>query len=552
MASSSRYSLGNSSQYSDSISDLSRQSSGQSQHSTSSSYSSTGHDLYHQLSSRIVKCDNEQQTQALSRVSFLPLDAVDEVITTDMIKTHTSSWYGWWKGYNPAEMAAGAKIVFAILGLFGMEKLFLKLFIEGLRDEHLPLARRCGRGHPNDLYSPRGDRFETFSTGGPSYTMAVDSFLQKQWQVLAPVFNMSGGDIRIHGDAALPFYDIQKKSALNNRSTVYKALLHAAHIRPKMKNAVEIAIKDYTEKEDFDKEKENLLKIKDVDNPHLIRHIATIQQGKLFYVIFPWANGGTLLEFWNGDPTAVPTRNHQIFMWCLQQMLGLVDALFALHDMNCRHGDLKPENILHFKDLTKIGEFGTLVIADVGVSKFHSLATENRRDPTNTNATTPCYEAPEAVTDRKRPRGRRYDIWSVGCMFMEFTIWLLYGYQAIHNFEQRRRENDDPFPHKAPYYEVTGPHTAIVHPVVSYGLKALEKDPRCAKGTGLASFINLIAKDLIVVEPEKRVKAGELKGRLRGIVERAGEDPGYLMKRVEPPPRIPVPFTPGKCGDGNG
>ncbi|KAI1270912.1 kinase-like protein [Xylaria sp. FL0933] len=550
MASSSRHSLGNSSQYSDSLSDLSRQTSGQSSRgSITSSYDSAEHDLYDQLDERILECDESRESQAFSHFKFLPRDALDKVITTDVVKGQLplldSS-----DSARFSKTVEGAKKVLAVLGLCGIEDLFWSLVREGLTDKDLPLVRQGAEKHCQILESSQGKVFKSLSA--KRHRIAVENFLQKQWQVLAPVFTRMGEDIKIDGNVALPFYDVKKKSALNNKSTVYKGIIHAAHRGPELRNIAEVAIKDYTEKEDFVMEKNNLLKIQSLKKKHLIRHVAAIEQGNSFYVIFRWANGGTLLDFWKGDPTAVPTRDRQLFVWCLQQMLGLVDALFALHDKNCRHGDLKPENILHFKDSTGIGEFGTLVIADVGISKFHTLATEHRHDPTNTKATTPCYEAPEAVTDRKKPRGRRYDMWSVGCMFMEFTIWLLYGYEAIRNFEERRRENDDPFPHKAPYYESTGPHTAIVHPVVSHGLKALENDPRCAKGTGLASLVSLIGKDLIVVEPEKRLQAGKLKDRLRGIVERAGKDPCYLMKRYEPPPKIPVPFTPGKCGDGNG
>ncbi|RYC59314.1 hypothetical protein CHU98_g6881, partial [Xylaria longipes] len=254
--------------------------------------------------------------------------------------------------------------------------------------------------------------------------------------------------------------------------------------------------------------------------PHLIRHFATVQHGNLFYVIFPWTDGGNLSNFWKRNPDAPQTRPLSLFMWSFRQMLGLIDGLFALHNVNFRHGDLKPENILHFgapddstiqhschgtlrNNLRRPGvpgtglrpayiyQSGTLIIADVGVSRVHRQATELRRDPTDTKATTRCYEAPEAELNTA-PRSRRYDMWSVGCIFMEFTIWLLYDDNAIGDFWRLRSGE--------PYYKMITKTTAIIHPAVLRGLEAFRNGPRCDDDTGLADLINLIADSLIVID----------------------------------------------------
>lgn len=556
-----------SSEYSDQPGDiLSRPSSAQSsaqssQHSVPSSY---GDSLYHRLHSITIKCDDTDKNPNFYQRTFLPTDAIDEVISTDIIKAQLSRFGILNSLFNPcykdpcSQIVKRAKKVFVILGLCELEKLIWEVVEEGLTDEQLPLARFYGEGPPNILISRHGKKFQSFSNRGDN--IGVENFLRKQWQVLAPVFTTLGEDLRLDALNPLPFYGI-KKISFNDRSTVYKGTLHGAHFMPKPKDNVKVvAIKDYTEQDDFDKEKKNLGLIQDLNNPHLIRHIATIQQGNSFYVIFPWANGGNLSDFWKRAPEALQTRSPKLFMWCLEQMLGIVDALFALHNINCRHGDLKPENILHFKDSNesrdRYSKYGILVIADVGVSRVHHVRTELRDDPTNTKATTPCYEAPEVEIHAERPRGRRYDMWSVGCMFMEFAIWLLYGNKAIDDFKKLRRANDDRFPQKAPYYKRTRPDTAIIHPVAFDGLKALENDPRCAKGTGLAALVSLIASDLIVVDPEKRAKAGELRDKLRKIVQKAKGDSSYLMRSIEPPPSIPDPFrpglNPGRRGDSYG
>ncbi|KAI3324603.1 kinase-like protein [Xylariaceae sp. AK1471] len=530
---------------------LSRQSTGRlSSRSTASSYNPTKQSLYLQLKSELVDCDKKKKTQHFSRFSFLPLDAIDKIITRDIVKANSSWTTTIFNPSLPGQIAERAPKVYAILALCEAEAVVWDLFGEGLTDEHLPLARVQDKGHSNVLVAckdkTKTNKFNSFAKLGKN--TVVDNFLRNQWLVLAPVLTTPGEHKEINRDAPLPFYDIEKISS-NTGSTVYRGKLHAAHLVPRVNYTVQIAIKDYVEDKAFHKEKENLEVIQTIKHPHLIKHTATFEQGSLFYVTFPWADGGNLSEFWKHDPNALPTRDRELFMWSLQQMLGLVDALWALHRVNCRHGDLKPENILHFKtsgeSTTQNSRYGTLVIADVGVSRVHHQATELRHDPTNTKATTPCYEAPEVEFQKTAPRGRRYDMWSVGCMYMEFIIWLLYGYKAIDNFRELRRPNDDPFAQKAAYYKRTLEGTAVIHPAVSRGLEALRNDPRCSEGTGLAALISLIANDLLLIEWEQRTEAEDLRNKFREVLEKAEEDPDYLVRRIEPPPRVPDVFTLG-------
>ncbi len=85
-------------------------------------------------------------------------------------------------------------------------------------------------------------------------------------------------------------------------------------------------------------------------------------------------------------------------MWSLEQMLGLSRGLEDLHDLNCRHGDLKPDNILHFiKDGRDI-----LVIADLGVSKFHIHPYGSEDGEDNDTSHYCCVRGACKLTKRKR------------------------------------------------------------------------------------------------------------------------------------------------------
>ncbi|KAJ8133555.1 hypothetical protein O1611_g67 [Lasiodiplodia mahajangana] len=505
-----------------------------------------------QLASRVIE-SARRRTNFLMLHPFLPVSAIDEIITTDIIE----AWCPWFqKAFNPTlarQKAERTKKLCAILSLCDKQTITWDLISEGLSDEDLPLSKLHEEGHATDsdiLVSHNGKKFESFSK--LEGNVAVD-FLTKQWLTLAPVFTIQGEHININENNPLPFYGLRKIQSPGLSGTLYRGMLHAAHVTfetPKPEGGVEIAIKHQFLEEDFWKEKRNLEAIQLLHHAQLIRHIATIQRGEDFYIIYPWASGGGLCDFWKKHPDALPARNPEVFMWCFRQMLGLVDALAALHSINCRHGDLKPANILHFgassdPPLEAIPD-GTLVIADVRVSQIHKLPSKLRVDP-DENYTTPMYEAPEAEFDRYAPRRRRYDIWSVGCIFMEFAIWLLYGEKAINKFREHRVLNDQYYRRGAFYNcigEGTAEVTAVIHPDVSNGFEALRNDPRCGKNTALADLIFLISNDLIVIDPGKRMKSKELKERFKIIVEKAEREPDYLIRRTEPPPSTPEIFMP--------
>ncbi|KAI0144540.1 kinase-like protein [Xylariaceae sp. FL1272] len=489
--------------------------------------------LYRQLRSSLVECDTSNGTHTFSKSSFLPLSVVNQRISKDVIRTQLS-----WKSSltSPSlsqHIFEKAKKVFAILSLCEEESSIETLFNEGLTDT----------GSYNVLVSRHGTVFHSFTKFKKNVT--VDDILRAQWQLLAPVFRTPGEHIILKQENPMPFFDVKKISA-TDMSVVYTGKLHAAHHTSEVDGNMRIAIKEFPREEDFQKERGNLDMIQTLIHPNLIKHIATCQQGTICFVIFPWASGGNLFDLWKSTPKALRPRGPDLLQWSFQQMFGIVDAIRALHDRNCRHGDLKPENILHFtgsKDLkSQSDQLGDLVVADVGVSKIHHQATELRHEGTDTKATTPSYEAPEVEFNRQTPRGRRYDMWSIGCMYLEFVIWLLYGFDAIIAFRELRRPSHDPFPQKAAFYRRTAAGEPEIHPAVTRVLHVLKRDPRCAKGTGLADLIHIIEYDLLRIDLKERVEAQELRNKFKRILDNAANDAGYLVNRVEPSPSIPEAF----------
>ncbi|KAK7700302.1 hypothetical protein SLS64_011115 [Diaporthe eres] len=292
--------------------------------------------------------------------------------------------------------------------------------------------------------------------------------------------------------------------------------------------SLEVALKEFKFKEDFEKERDNLNRIRGLSlNKHIVQNFETYSQGNKFYIIFPWAEGGDLHNFWKDKDTEA--RSPQLALWCLQQMLGLAEALEFLHNQlgeqtNFRHGDLKPGNILHF--LTG-GPYGILKIADFGISRIHNASTLQRHGiATITRAMTPSYQAPETIF-KDRPRSRKFDIWSLGCIFLEFIIWFVRDWKAVENLSRARRPT--PEHHTAQFYQgdIRAENSAEIHPAVVDNITSLRSVAQSEKGTAFGDILEIIEFNLLRIEVEDRVDAKTLCELLAGVLKRAQGDDMY-------------------------
>jgi len=175
----------------------------------------------------------------------------------------------------------------------------------------------------------------------------------------------------------------------------------------------------------------------------------------------------------------------------LRQFCGLSKALETLHSLNWRHGDLKPENILRFLGNK---DFGTLVIADMGLAKLHHDDTDRRSQNTSTKWGTFRYRHPEGTIASRQPVSRRSDIWSFGCILLELIIWLLYGFDELDRFEGGFTS----------FFSVVD-REVVTNPVVARWINHMMHDPRCQEGNALRDILELVLSRLLVVEHPAKV-----------------------------------------------
>jgi len=130
------------------------------------------------------------------------------------------------------------------------------------------------------------------------------------------------------------------------------------------------------------------------------------------------------------------------------------------------------------------------------LAKIHMDSTQLRVGGTRTMTGTWMYGPPE---EKGTPRSRRYDTWSMGCIILEFIIWLLYGYPELKRFNHAIER----FYTKEDGNDTNNTQSPRVHPEVERWITHMYQDPRCGdkpNGTAIRSLLEFVQKRLLVVK----------------------------------------------------
>lgn len=275
----------------------------------------------------------------------------------------------------------------------------------------------------------------------------------------------------------------------------------------------------------WEKEARILQQMNQLNHPHIVRFHTAFRLGEpgeeSHFLMLEWANGGNLWDLWKSFQR--PRLTAELVKATLEQILGLAEAINTAHypesfsNLNFRHGDLKPENILWFKDDDSSGGIGTLKIGDWGLAKLHNNFTMLRSKQTTTGGGTRAYEPPEAAKvsgaslgvpeSLKQKRSRLYDIWAMGCITLEFLIWLMYGKDQLRQFRTSLSGGNS---ENTRFYEMKlnrdRRNEASVHRVAVLWMDHMGQDPICAPGTtALGNLLELIRTQLLVVKLPQRL-----------------------------------------------
>ncbi|MCJ1262431.1 hypothetical protein MMC22_002301 [Lobaria immixta] len=337
------------------------------------------------------------------------------------------------------DISQNARKLLAICLVAGLPLLVLKVIRDqGLSDAHLPLRPEncCGK------------------------LTAVDFNLlaSQQWSFLPYRFTKEEDLSRLEPECIVPmsFDSDVDKVGVGSYSRIYRVSLNQACHDFLTDEDAYFALKHFDAcpitAAPCQRELAILNEISRYPNPHIVSHLVAWEQSNSLFVLFPLAQGD--LRWFMTKPR--PTLDQEFVLWLLRQLRGLADGINHLHNLNpgarsssspqaepqengiaVLHLDLQPENILVFGRGTV--NHDVLRISDLGSGKIKqkwAKGTRTLSGSTQTAETALTYTCPDS---ENRTISRPYDMWSLGCVFLEFLSWVHLGpEEGVEDFATAR------------------------------------------------------------------------------------------------------------------
>ncbi|PSR97611.1 hypothetical protein BD289DRAFT_425290 [Coniella lustricola] len=329
----------------------------------------------------------------------------------------------------------------------------------------------------------------------------IGIFERLQWRLCSPVFweiseTQEGDFLDLQEQTVLPYIETWQNKKEDHykggNSEVWKVKIHDAHhnfqnVNGLLPNNPYFAIKRLKSKDDeaFRREVRNLLRLHNAEHPNLLSLLATYKYKGYYHLVFPWADGD-LRRLWQSTPN--PQAGKEEMRWLASQCASIASALRSVHAgaeswmhstgdgpsdkqrmaMNKfgLHGDIKPENIFIFSkghqkkalamglphlseetsssssdsdrssqssSPTSVADEYVMSIGDFGGGEFFDPSS----NPDPLKQITVAYRPPEYDT-KLRPVSRSWDVWGLGCTYLEFVTWFLLGPNGLKEFAKRR------------------------------------------------------------------------------------------------------------------
>lgn len=409
----------------------------------------------------------------------------EDSLTDDTIARHAQTiCHGVQNGNSGGNGTSKSKTfikVLAILIMIGKTKSIVKLLEEGVNDSDLPLVK-VPRSSDDNLFALRlkRDPHRVLRCFQKKWNqLNIRNFEELQWATLPVEFARptEEGEVkhdRLEEQRVLPFIkDSRKHKPHFSRRTELEggfASVFQVAIHPQQHNFNSASDQDkrkyfavkrlHSQNEDaFKREVEMLNKFSSNKHEHLISLLATYEQFDRFFLVFDWAEAD-LQRYWRKiNPS--PSFDLTTVLWMATQCKGIASGIIKIHEHESmyrksdgqqpgnknvvfgHHGDIKPENVLWFtkpgQGNSKVG--GTLKLSDFGLAEL-SVHQTISMEPKSKWGVSLGYRAPESDLKQGTAIGRSYDIWTLGCLYLEFITWMLGGSKLLDEFLEARKARD--------------------------------------------------------------------------------------------------------------
>ncbi|RCI08790.1 hypothetical protein L249_4783 [Ophiocordyceps polyrhachis-furcata BCC 54312] len=379
-----------------------------------------------------------------------------------------------------------------------------------------------------------------------------DQFVQLQWLLLAPqlIRNHDNDTASLHRSAIVPCLEAVVIPKFNDNLTdqtstqtivlesspVWKVKIHPGHIAASRRRDVPLcALKQLKglSKRDAVCEIANLKELRYLTRPqeHMVELLDSFFYRDNFYLVFDWAQDN-LLQYWRRN--AEPESTKGLFRWASSQMLGLSQGLAAFHDeLRGFHGDITPHNILRFTKSDSPRSYGILKLSDFGLAQFLGRGDQEEHfydmhcDPTYQP---PECQPPEEPGDVHTNVTQKSDIWSLGCVYMNFVTWLLRGSKGVEEFSRQRLDEHGTDLQINSFFKVTGEARPVLKATV---IRRIEEFESLEKQTQFTLNVMRIIKDnMLTLNPRTRLSCRALSDRLLDIDKKCQDEqhgPGEEM-----------------------
>ena len=191
------------------------------------------------------------------------------------------------------------------------------------------------------------------------------------------------------------------------------------------------------------------------EHERIVPLLTAFSYGERFYLVFPLASEGSLEKLWkayipsgiDSQYTSAKIAHWYSDEWLVGECLGIAEALLIIHGLDDEHpeemngllhADIKAENILCF---TKPGLSKHSIELKLGDFGEATRVNSNGYLRASKAAHVKTYRPPEHSPGNLIRLN--YDVWCLGCLFLDFATWAILGQQGIDSFSQYREEELD-------------------------------------------------------------------------------------------------------------